>query len=116
VLNKKHSGRKSQRSMVTPFEIKGSVTDASGNQSEIVLIWNISDDGLCLWGLDKVKRGDQVQLRITHPWEIVMSCVVRWTRSIPDRSGFLIGLEALNHRERLAQLHKEITSQGHQAV
>ena len=116
MLDKKHSGRKSQRSIVTPFEIKGSVTSASGSQSEVVLIWNISDNGLCLWSVGKLKRGDQVQLRITHPWEIVMSCVVRWTRSIPDRSGFLIGLEALDHHERLAQLHQEITSQGRRAV
>ena len=37
-----------------------------------------------------------------------MRCCVRWARAVPDHSGFLLGLEALDHQEALVKIHQSI--------
>jgi PilZ domain len=109
MIGKKPSNnRRSTRSPVTPFEAKGELITDDGAHSDAVLIWNISDTGLCLWATAKFRQGDEVSVRISHPTAVEMRCVVRWVRSIPDRSGFLLGLEALTNQEALAELYDRV--------
>lgn len=103
--------RRSERAPVTPFEAKGELATDNGKHAEAVLIWNISDTGLCLWVTEKLRQGDEVDLRISHPSVLHMRCVVRWVRSIPDRSGFLLGLEATTNQAALARLYRSIVKQ-----
>jgi len=105
---KSANNRRSSRAPVTPFEAKGELVTDDGAQSEAVLIWNISDTGLCLWATARFRQGDEVSLRISHPKTAEMRCVVRWVRSIPDRSGFLLGLEAITNRDALAALYNQV--------
>lgn len=109
LVKKKAGPIRGVRSPVTPFEIKGRVALANGDVSETILIWNLSDQGMCVWLSDKVKGGEVVQLEIIRPWELVLKTEVRWCRAIPDRSGYLVGLLALDHIEELAEIHQAIT-------
>lgn len=102
--------RRASRSNVTPFEIKGVVVDGAGERSNVVLIWNISDTGLCAWTNNKFRHGDSVNVEVVLPWEANLPCVVRWCRAVPDHSGFLLGLESTEQNGELAKLHSAIAT------
>jgi hypothetical protein len=104
--------RRNARSQVAPFSIKGELTASNSRRSDAVLVWNISDEGLCLWATAKVRHGEHVQLSLSRPYAVAVSCVVRWCRAIPDGSGFLLGLEATDGLEDLALLHQTLASQS----
>lgn len=109
---KKNYSRASERLPVSTREISGRLLDENGNENAIALVWNISAQGLCLWVAGDHEQGQRVTLSITLPWKGTIQCVVRWTREIPDRSGYLIGLEALDNHEQLVELHRRITKNG----
>jgi hypothetical protein len=109
LVKKKAGPERSVRSPVTPFEIKGRVKLPGGEECEAVLIWNLSDQGMCVWLSDKLRAGSVVELEIIRPWDLSLSTEVRWCRSIPDRSGYIVGLLALDHLEELAEIHRAIT-------
>lgn len=108
LVKKKAGPERGVRSPVTPFEIKGRVKLPGGEDSEVVLIWNVSDQGMCVWLSDKLRAGSIVELEILRPWELRLQTEVRWCRSIPDRSGYLVGLLAIDHMEELAEIHRSI--------
>ena len=98
--------RKSTRSEVTPSEVQGSIVDAKGRMSDVVLVWNVSDEGLCLWTTERFKRGEQVDVVISKPDEMKIRCDVRWCRAIPDKSGYLLGVQSGSDSiDALQQLH-----------
>ena len=96
MLEKKISGRKSPRSPVTPMDIKGHLLKANGKLIETTVVWNVSDTGLCVWITEKLKKGDLIAFQLTYPSELSVSCKICWVRSVPDRSGFLLGLESVD--------------------
>jgi len=107
MLGKKTKSTRGVRSPVTPTEIKGTLGDAG-----LVLVWNVSDRGLCVWVTDKLKKGEVLRLKLTKPIAIEVECEVRWCREIPDRSGYLIGLETTDDHEAFAEIHRSVTQQS----
>jgi hypothetical protein len=105
---KQNNGRRAPRSHVTPFEIKGQLIYGDGNNSDTILIWNISDSGLCLWATEKFPAGAEIILKITHPWDYTLQSIVRWARPVKGRTGFLLGLEVLDDQTALAEIHKTV--------
>jgi hypothetical protein len=110
--------RRNTRSLVTPFEIQGHIGSPGGgakaadadDTGEALLIWNISDDGLCLWVASEFAAAALVDVTITKPWVMALRCEVRWCQAVPDRSGFLVGLMALDNLERLREIHTSVTA------
>jgi len=100
--------RRTNRSVVTPFEVKGSLSIDGNKKSTVVLIWNISDSGLCIWSDSKLKKGEGVIFEIEHPWSETFECEVVWTRTVPVHSGYILGLRVSNNSDALAEIHKEI--------
>jgi hypothetical protein len=106
------------RSLVTPFEIQGHIHSrgaddkaaSAAGDGDALLIWNISDDGLCLWVASEFPAGAHVEVTITKPWVMALRCEVRWCQSVPDRAGFLVGLMALDNLERLREIHASVTT------
>lgn len=115
-MNSKQLFERKDRSVVTPFEIKGSVTTNGEKHCEVVLIWNISDSGLCIWTDAAFKKGGRVALSITFPWTVSFDCEVRWCRTVPDRSGYILGLHATSNQEKLVSIHKELVDRQKKAV
>ncbi len=109
MVDRKTYARASERLPVSPREIKGSVVNAEGEADQVALVWNISVQGLCLWVSHKHKQGEKVTLKVSVPWKGEVECFVRWSRLIPDRSGFLIGLEAVDGNDALKALHSRLT-------
>jgi hypothetical protein len=105
---KKNSGRRAPRSPVTPFEIKGEIIRGSDASGEAILIWNISDSGLCLWATEKYAPATEVTLKISHPWAYSLRSVIRWVRPVRDRTGFLLGIEVVDDKQALAEIHASI--------
>ena len=96
MLEKKISGRKSLRSPVTPLDIKGHLLKANGNLIQTTVVWNVSDTGLCVWIDEKLKKGDLLAFQLIYPSELSVACKICWVRSVPDRSGYLLGLESID--------------------
>lgn len=115
-MNSKQKFQRKERSVVTPFEIKGSVTKNGEGASKVVLIWNISDTGVCIWTDAPFKKGGNVALSITYPWTVNFNCEVRWCRTVPDRSGFILGLFATTNQEMLVSIHNELLEKQKKAV
>ncbi|MCX6108737.1 MAG: PilZ domain-containing protein [Proteobacteria bacterium] len=111
MLAKKISGRKSPRSPVTPLDIKGHLLKANGNLTQVVVVWNVSDTGLCLWVTEKFKSGDLIAFQLTHPAEVSIACKVRWVRTIPERSGYLLGLESVGDRASMRAVYALVLPQ-----
>ncbi len=107
--------QRKNRSAVTPFEVKGSISVDGDKKSSVVLVWNISDTGLCIWSDGKFKKGGEVTFKIEHPWRAVFECEVMWTRSVPDRSGYILGLQVANDIEGLIAIHKEVVKKQKKA-
>jgi hypothetical protein len=100
--------QRKNRSAVTPFEVKGAISIDGDKKSSVALIWNISDTGLCIWSDSKLKKGGLVIFAIDHPWKTIFECEVIWTRSVPDRSGFILGLHVTKNVGGLIAIHKEV--------
>lgn len=109
MVGKKKYARASERLPVTPQEIKGSLVNREGDAEQVALVWNISVQGLCLWAVQKHKPGERVTLKVRSPWKGEIACVVRWSREIPDKSGYLLGLEAVEGGDALSSLHDRLT-------
>ncbi len=115
MANQKKSKRSSERLPVTPQEFKGRLVDRTGGTDEIALVWNVSAEGLCLWATKKYQQGEQLKLVASFPWTVEINCQVRWSRAVPESSGFLLGLEALDHHDKLAELHTRLNPLGKKA-
>jgi len=100
--------QRNERSAVTPFEVKGSVSYDGDKKSTVVLVWNISDSGFCIWSDTKFKKSDEVVFKIEHPWLETFECEVKWTRSVPERSGFILGLHVKGDTKGVIEIHKEV--------
>lgn len=116
MAEKKKFAQRHERSFVTPFEIKGSLIKDGTRHTEVLLIWNISDSGLCIWTESRFKKGEKVTLEISSPWQVSFNCEVRWSRAIPDRSGFIYGVFVLSNQKDLEKLHKELAKHQKRAV
>lgn len=112
MVDKKKYARSSDRLPVSPQEIKGTLIDDEGGADRVALVWNISVQGLCLWVSHKHAQGEEVTLKVTKPWQGEIACVVRWCRTIPDKSGYLVGLESIDGNKALQELHQRITTSG----
>lgn len=115
-MNSKQLLDRKERSVVTPFEIKGFVSIDGEKHSDVVLIWNISDTGVCIWTDAPIKKGSAIALSISFPWTVSFDCEVRWSRTVPDRSGFILGLFATTNQNKLIEIHKELLEKQKKAV
>ena len=108
--------QRNNRSAVTPFEVKGSIFVDGDKKSSIVLVWNISDTGFCIWSDSRFKKGGDVTFKIDHPWKATFECEVKWTRSVPDRSGYILGLHVTNDTGALIEIHNEVVKKQKKAI
>ncbi len=108
MAGKKNYSRASERLPVSPQEIRGSLVNHEGNADQVALVWNISVQGLCLWASRSYQQGEEVTLKVTVPWRGKISCLVRWVKPIPDKSGFLLGLETKDGNDALRGLHESL--------
>lgn len=108
--------QRKNRSAVTPFEVKGSISIDGDKKSTVVLVWNISDTGVCIWSDTKFKKGGSVTFKIDHPWKATFACEVMWTRTVPDRSGCILGLHVTNDTAPLVEIHREVLKKQKKAV
>lgn len=112
---KSKRSRESERLPVSPREIQGTVVNDDGEADQVALVWNVSVQGLCLWVSQKYKANAKVTLRVSKPWKGEVSCTVRWCRAVPDRSGYLIGLETTTGDAKLTAFHASITKASKKA-
>ena len=105
---RKGDGRRSARSPIETFQVKGEIVIDGGRRANACLVWDVSDEGLCLWGEAKVKRGQKLFVTLTSPWPVAVACQVRWCREVPGGGGWLIGLQALGNVDDLSLLHQTL--------
>jgi hypothetical protein len=116
MAGKRKFSERHERSFVTPFEIKGSMIKGGERYNEVLLIWNISDSGLCIWTESRFKKGENIILEITSPWQVSFDCEVRWSRTIPDRSGYVYGVCVNSSQKDLEKIHKELAAHQKKAI
>src|SRR5688500_16598720 len=105
------SKRLEERSLVTPTMIGGSTVALADGRTEPLVIWNVSDRGLCIWVKKQYKNGALITLALGIPVEQKVECEVRWIRPLPDERGFLLGLEATDG-EVLREVHRLVAGKA----
>lgn len=98
------------RSPVTPLEVHGSLRTNNDVNAEPLLLWNVSDEGLCLWVTTRLKPKSRIEVSIDRPFVIELIGEVRWCRTIPEKSGYLVGIKINENSDLLAQMHAQLVA------
>jgi hypothetical protein len=91
--------------------IGGSTVELEGGGTEPLVIWNVSDRGLCIWVKKHYKNGTIITLSLGIPVEQKVECEVRWIKPLPDERGYLLGLEATSG-DVLREVHRLVAGRA----
>ncbi len=106
--NVKREKRKSIRSLVVDHEVNGLLTKEGQDRREPFLIWDVSEEGLCIWTGEQISPGDVLALTVVKPLTLLLKCKVRWCGRQEIENGYRCGLEVIGSVDILKKLQKTL--------
>jgi hypothetical protein len=106
-----NANRRSIRAPVVPNHVQGLITREPTNAQVPFLLWDVSAEGLGVWCVAELKKGETLRITIAAPVALTLKAIVSWVSQSGVQDGYRCGLEVIEGSERLAQIYDYFKTQ-----
>ena len=92
-------------------EIRGMITPSGNGEQSSFLLWDISDEGICIWTHSPLEENTKVALTLSLPFPSIIQAEVKWCEKTGGEHGYRIGLSiSEDSRDKAARIIESLQS------
>ena len=86
---------------------EGIWTNTKTGEHHRFVVWNISDNGICIWSTHEISEGHQLVLTFSTPFLLVVNCSLSWCEPQTIGTGYRCGLSVTDDLPKVFESLKE---------